>query len=148
MQQQATDAPPLTLEDRIAIQDLVARYNWAIDTQDGEGVADTFVADGVFDGPTYQYVGREGLVRLGIGRPHGPTYGAQHWTTNMVVEGNAERVASRSYFIRQSIEGGVITAGPLGYYRDVIDKVDGRWLFARRSIRTWPPTEETESNKA
>jgi hypothetical protein len=37
----------LTVEDQLAIQALAARYNFAIDTGDGEAFAATFVEKGV-----------------------------------------------------------------------------------------------------
>ena len=47
----------LSAADKIEIQELVARYNRAIDSGDVEGWVDTFVRDGVFEGlvvPTFR----------------------------------------------------------------------------------------------
>ena len=135
---------PLSLADRVEIRELIARYNWAIDTRDGVGVADTFTPDGVFDGGRI-WRGREELIAFGDLRDRPPTepgVGSQHWVTNLVFEGNHARVHLKSFFIRQNIERGTVTSTNLGYYRDVLVNVDGRWLFERRRWRLWPPSDE------
>ena len=40
---------PLSVEDRLAIQELIARYNHAIDGGDPDGWAATFAPDGTFE---------------------------------------------------------------------------------------------------
>jgi hypothetical protein len=147
--QPSSAAGPLSAVDRLEIRELIARYNWAIDTRDGLGVADTFTADGVFDGATI-FRGRDELIGFGELRhrpPALPGVGAQHWTTNLVLDGNSQRVKARMYFIRENVDNGSVSAGVLGYYNDELVKVDGRWLFASRRFRTWPPTTDAEDGK-
>jgi hypothetical protein len=136
-------AEPLSLADRLGIQELIARYNWAIDTRDGVGVADTFVPDGIFDGGGIVR-GREALIAFGAlpNRPPAePGSGAQHWVTNLVFDGDHSRARVKSFFIRQNVEDGVVTSTNLGYYRDDVVNVDGGWLFERRRWRRWPPAD-------
>src|SRR5688572_33282580 len=38
-----------TYEDRIAVEDVMARYVWAVDSLDAEGYVDVFSADAVID---------------------------------------------------------------------------------------------------
>jgi hypothetical protein len=134
---------PLSLADRLAIQELIARYNWAIDTRDGVGVANTFTADGSFDGGRIAQ-GRDELIAFGElrDRPPWPAgVGSQHWVTNLVLEGNNVRVHARSFFIRQNVDNGVVASTNLGYYHDEIVNIEGRWLFEKRRWRRWPPTD-------
>ena len=57
-------AQRVSLEDRALIEDLMARYCWALDTGDFEGYAETFAEDGwLRHWPQGQCVGREGLRR-------------------------------------------------------------------------------------
>ncbi len=137
------DRLPLTATDRLEIQELVARYCWAIDTHDGEALADTFVPDGAFDGGR-RFEGRDQLVSFGRG-DHLPANrtetAAQHWVTNMVLTGTATAVVARSYFVRHSIIGGSPLVARVGYYVDELVKDDGRWLFKTRTYRDWPPPE-------
>jgi hypothetical protein len=52
------------LEDRVEIEELMARYAWALDIGDFEGYAATFCADGWLEHwPQGKCVGREGLKR-------------------------------------------------------------------------------------
>ena len=136
------DAAPLTPGDRLEIEELVARYCWAIDTRDGEALADTFTPDGAFDGGR-RFEGREQLVSFGRGDhvpPNRPETAAQHWVTNMVLAGDANAVTARSYFVRHSIVDNAPVLARVGYYVDELVKVDGRWLFKNRRYRDWPPS--------
>ncbi len=55
----------LSAEDKIEIQELVIRYNRAIDSGDAVGWVDTFTADGVFESLRVgTFTGREELRRL------------------------------------------------------------------------------------
>lgn len=136
------DDAPLTVSDRLEIEELVARYCWAIDTRDGEALADTFTADGAFDGGR-RFEGREQLVSFGRGDhvpPNRPETAAQHWVTNMVFSGNTNAATTRSYFVRHSIVDGAPVLARVGFYVDELLKIDGRWLFKNRRYRDWPPT--------
>jgi hypothetical protein len=129
---------PLSLLDRVEIEELIARYNWAIDTSDGPGLADTFTADGAFVG-TREFRGREALIGFGAGTHHGPIPPAQHWVTNMVLEGDTELARLKAYFVRQNVEDGQVITTNLGYYDDELVRVEGRWLFSVRRFILWPP---------
>jgi len=135
---------PLTAEDRLEIQELVARYCWAIDTGDGEALADTFTADGAFDGGR-RFEGRDQLVGFGRGDhvpPNRTETAAQHWVTNMVLSGNSTAATGRSYFVRHSIVDGSPLVARVGYYVDELVKDNGRWLFKNRRYRDWPPRDD------
>ena len=137
------NAEPLTASDRLEIQELVARYCWAIDTRDGQGVANTFTPDGFFDGGR-RFEGREQLIGFGRGDhvpPNRPETAAQHWVTNMVLEGDTTAATAHSYFVRHSIIDGTPSVARVGYYVDELVKVDGRWLFKSRTYRDWPPNQ-------
>ena len=56
--------PNVPLEQRVEIEELMARYCWALDTGDFDGYADTFAEDGwLSHWPQGKCVGREGLKR-------------------------------------------------------------------------------------
>lgn len=133
----------LNVKDRLEIDELVARYCWAIDTHDGEALADTFTPDGVFDGVRW-FEGRDQLVGFGRGdhlAPNRPETAAQHWVTNMVLSGTSTAATARSYFVRHSIVDGQPRLARVGYYVDELVKSNGRWLFRARRYRDWPPTD-------
>ena len=71
----------ISLDDRMAILDLCSRYNYHIDTGASAAWADTFTADGVFDGPVGRAQGRDELVAFCDGLA-AQFPGAMHFTDN------------------------------------------------------------------
>jgi uncharacterized protein (TIGR02246 family) len=133
----------VSLADRLEIEELIARYNWAIDTRDGEGVAKTFTADGSFAMRERRFEGREALVRFGSGANQGPpkpNAGSQHWVTNLILEGEGEHISARSYLVRFYVEGEARSVANAGYYTDELVKVNGAWRFKSREFHSWPYT--------
>lgn len=129
----------LDITAKIEITELIARYNRAIDTGDAEGWADTFLPDGVFDGIVGYFEGREQLTAFARAYWTEPQYEeykpCQHWVTNVLVDGNdneAELTADL-LMVRPAEDGGRIVL--VGRYNDQLERLDGRWLFARRRVR-------------
>ncbi len=57
--------PKVSVEDRLELQDLIARYAWSLDTGDVEGYVDCFFEDGwIHHDPPGRLEGREGIRRL------------------------------------------------------------------------------------
>jgi hypothetical protein len=131
-------AGSLTAQDRAEIQELFARYAWALDMGDTDGFVAVFTKDGVFDGTKYTQ-GEEALRVLGEEIKHGPrAIGLQHWSGNSVYEGDDSRVVVRSHCTApRRLEGGVHTLVYVGYYIDECVKVDGKWLIKSRRYRPW-----------
>jgi hypothetical protein len=132
----------LSTIDRLAIQELLARYSWAIDLGQGEDFAATFTPDGTFDSPAIQLHGRDELQRYGNGegRPaRAPEDRGQHWLTNIVLAGTATRASLKAYLCYQRRDAARVIGTTLGYYQDELVKHDGQWRFAVRRFRPWPP---------
>jgi uncharacterized protein (TIGR02246 family) len=109
----------------VAIQQLVARYNHAIDGGDAEGWGDCFTPEGSFQisgrEPT---VGRAALAEIVRRRADG----ARHVTTNMLIDGDGNAATMRAYLeVLRAREVSVT-----GSYTDTLVKVDGQWLFEHR----------------
>jgi uncharacterized protein (TIGR02246 family) len=126
------------MADRVEIEDLVARYNKAIDTGDAEGWAATFTKDGEFHGIVGDFAGTDELtafVRAYASEEQFAEFAsAQHWVTNIVVEGDEDRAEMFAHLmmIAPLSDGGRILL--VGRYEDTLRKEDGRWLFARRIV--------------
>lgn len=122
----------ISIEDRMAILDLGARYNYHVDTGASEAWADTFTADGVFDGPAGHAEGRDALVafceQLAKDYP-----GAMHFTDNHLFEQDGEVVQHRC-FLSFQVPGDTGTDVMLLGYEDEIVKVDGEWRFRVRRV--------------
>ncbi|MBV8463811.1 MAG: nuclear transport factor 2 family protein [Acidimicrobiales bacterium] len=124
----------LDLDDHVAIQQLVARYNHAIDSGDGAAYADAFVDDGVLDAGGLVVEGRDALHSFA------ETFAASVWAprhvaTNLVIDGQGDRAELRAYVQLYSMEGDPGRQGvrASGIYHDTLVKQDGRWRFVRRT---------------
>ena len=123
----------ISADDAVAIQQLVARYNFAVDGGDGEAFALCFVPDGRFSysgsdviegGPALAAFGGSWAARLGLIR---------HVVTSLSIDGGGDRASSRSYCQVFGVDGErrsyVLSQG---VYHDTVVKVDETWRFEER----------------
>jgi hypothetical protein len=122
----------LSADDIISIQQLVARYNFAFDSGDGEDFATCFVANGVFDySADLRVEGHEKLrefpaIVAGLGQ-------IRHIVSSILVEGDAGRASSRCYCQVYAIDGkGSAYVMSQGVYEDRLAKSEEGWRFAER----------------
>jgi hypothetical protein len=129
----------LSTEDRLAIHELMAKYCQAIDLNRWEEFPSLFTEDckldfgnlmGVFEGP-------EGVQRF-TGMMRNLGLHMRHYTTNIVLRGDGERVQGEAYVL-------AITGPPgsahqtTGRYEDELVKVGGRWrIRVRRALLDQP----------
>src|SRR5215470_14080358 len=129
-------------EDRAAIEDLQARYLFALDFHDPDGYVSTFTPDGVLDYGSGEVKGREAIKAVIARMPSpGSTAGvrpaaARHNISNIVIKVDGDHAAGRSYWFHYSNDNpqrrGVFDG--FGHYEDQLVKIDGKWLFAKRKI--------------
>jgi len=136
-------AKPLTVTDRIAINDLIAEYAWALDTGDVDSLVACFTPDAVvleevFEDPD-RWEGRENIRRFAEHYRNVPSFpGRQHHVTQLVVKGNSKSCAARSFaFVTECHGEPPYTLRFAGYYEDKLVKVRNSWLFRERIIRLW-----------
>ena len=131
------DATTTTIADRLAIHDLVAEYSFRCDTKDFDGISELFAEDGSWDeqvlgAPVCQ--GREAIHGLFHALNDADIPLCMHNISNeRVTELDGNR-AKGTCHLRTD---GAVNGTPLdvhGYYDDEYTKVDGRWLFARRTL--------------
>jgi len=132
-------------DDRAAIEDLQARYMFALDFKDADTYASTFTEDGVLDyGP--QVKGREAIKKM-IGDmakravdaaakdTSWPSVG-RHNISNIVIKIDGDKATGRAYWFHYGNNtpkrGAVLDA--FGNYEDEMVKVDGKWYFTKRKI--------------
>jgi len=121
----------LSSDDRLAILDLTARYNFAIDTGEAETWASTFTADGVFDSPMGTHAGTEAL-RAFATKFAEEMSGTEHWVANQVIAGDGDRATHRCYLQLVNVKSGE-SLGRLKYSDDLV-KADGDWKFTKRVV--------------
>jgi hypothetical protein len=128
------------LHDRAPIEDLYARFSWALATADIDTFAELFTPDAVledafagrFDGPGAARRFAEAMRD----RPDFP--GRQHWTNQSVFEpdGDGWRVRSFGIATQRHPEGAVFLPW-VGHTDDLVVVHDGAWRFARRRFERW-----------
>jgi bifunctional aromatase (cyclase/dehydratase) len=129
-------AKDLKGDDYLAIQQLYARYNTAIDHGDGEAWARTFTADGVF---ANNFKGHDALVGF-----------VNTWRTNPAMNGNLRRHFSADLVITSTADGATASVSTLLVdlstkpvsianfvtYADVLVKTADGWRFKSRAVKS------------
>lgn len=133
--------------DRAGIENLQARYLFALDWQDSEAYASTFTEDGVLDWAGGVVEGRAAIAqevrgmreqfarREAADAPKRPAR-LRHFITNVVLDIEGDRATGRAYWFELNNDNRDRRpyVGGYGHYEDEMRKVDGRWLFVRRKI--------------
>jgi len=129
----------LSIEDRLAIQQLHARYCACLDTGDVKGWARCFTRDGEF-GVRTMHKGRDRLEAHGAvvmsRRQNNSWTNVQHWNGNIIVEGDASGASAMSYLamVGRVKDSDALTIVAQGWYNDTLEKEDGEWKFSTRRI--------------
>jgi ketosteroid isomerase-like protein len=143
-------------EDRAQIEDLQARYMFALDFRDPDTYISTFTKDGILDIVGMKWQGREEIRKIFADRPgnapegqkkpagpaakeaQGPSYPAtgRHNITNIVLKIEGDKAKGRAYWFSYGNNNPERKAqlGSYGHYEDELVKVNGQWLFSKRVI--------------
>ena len=133
-------AAAFTADDDVEIQQLVARYAFALDTADNNGYtyADLFAADGTFNDTK----GREALAALPRGPRRGPLY-VRNYGAPAIIQPTADGATGIQYAQAIDFEPNG-RAGALdhsGHYEDAYVRTPQGWRFKSR-IHHVPPTSQ------
>jgi hypothetical protein len=122
---QESKSGSLTTQDYIDIQQLYARYNYAIDAGDVEAYVALFVPEGSFN----KFVGHDGLRTFMKNRTAG---NRRHWNTNLVITPTPEGAKGAVYlmFVDVGLKSPAITGA--GKYEDTLIKTSEGWRFSKR----------------
>jgi hypothetical protein len=135
-------------DDRAQIEDLQARYLFALDFHDARLYASTFTPDGILDYGRGDVKGREAIIKVIEGMPGNaqaqaaaaksglrPAAG-RHQITNIVLKIDGDKAVGRSYWFHVGNDNPqrANTIGGFGHYEDELVKVNGQWLFTKRKI--------------
>ncbi len=134
-------------EDRAQIENLQARYMFAMDFFDMDTYVSTFTEDGILDIVEYKVQGRDQIRKSleesrsvfdpsseneqGLYRPTG-----RHNITNIVLRIDGDKAVGRAYWFHYGNNNPERKAGvdAYGHYEDEMVKVNGQWLFSKRVI--------------
>jgi hypothetical protein len=145
-------ARKLSVEDRLDIQELFAKYAWAIDLADAALVVECFAEDGFFD---HLWQGRvqghaailKNLEELWYDRQHW-WFGRQHifntfLMSPMATERGDEAARVKSWFqiLQFNTEYRTNFVFGIGTRDDVCVKRDGVWRFLQLYVNAWTSVE-------
>ena len=135
-------------EDRAQIEDLQARYLFALDFRDAEAYAATFTENGVLDYGAGKIQGRKAIAEMVAGMRTAaerqraedrtglrPAAG-RHNISNIVIEIEGDRATGTAYWFHMGNANPERAAqlNSFGHYEDELVKVNGQWLFSLRKI--------------
>ncbi len=124
----------LITDDTLAILQLYARYNTAIDTGDGKTFGDCFVPEGVFDPGNGPIEGHEAIGEFGV-QTHKAMPLMRHNATNILIDGDGS-AATGSAFLICYLAGTEFKVIVTGRYVDTLTKTEGGWRFSERLFTT------------
>lgn len=133
--------------DRAQIDELMARYLFALDWQDPEMYGSVFTADGVLVWAGGTVNGREAIVkelhnaraadeRANAATPGLRPFRRRHFISNFVLRIDGDRATLRSLWFEFNNDGAERRpyVGAYGHLEDELRRVDGQWLIARHQV--------------
>jgi len=130
-------------EDRAAIEDLQARYLFAMDFGDPDLYVTTFTEDGILDVGSGEIKGRKAIHDVIAKMPNSRTSenglrpaSGRHNISNIVIKVTGNKAVGRAYWFHYSNTNPERRPVFDGYahYEDELVKVNGQWLFTKRRI--------------
>lgn len=135
-------------EDRALIEDLAARYLFALDFKDAKTYSETFTEDGILDYGRGEVKGRKAIFDLIDGMNKRAAEDAakdssglrpaagRHNISNMVImiEGNKAKMVAYWFHHGNNNPKRSASADAYGHYVDELVKKNGQWLFSKRKI--------------
>ena len=123
---------PLPVDDWLAVLEVAARYNHAIDGGDVDAWLATWTADGLFEPTGERFEGQEGLRRFAVGWVE-KMQNTRHWNTNFLIRGQGDTATMSCYLNLFGVKGSAKLLAS-GRYDDTLVKVGGAWKFQSRKV--------------
>lgn len=131
----------MQIDDKLAVQELLARSAYALDERELELLADTFsvgatlTIDIAGTDSEASFEGRDAIMGLMRDSMEAQADKRRHVVTNVFFDSlDGGEVTVISNVTITSVEHGAIRLVTSGLYRDTVIREDGRWRIARRRI--------------
>ncbi len=130
----------LTVEDKLAINDLMSRAAYAFDVQDLDMLEACFTEDAEFGmqiaggDPVGPFVGRAAIMKLFEDSIAVQTDVRKHVVSNLFFDESGEHPKATSNLTLVSTEHGETTVLTAGFYRDTLTYSDNEWRIVHRFI--------------
>ncbi|WP_131738412.1 nuclear transport factor 2 family protein [Actinomadura roseirufa] len=128
----------LSLEDKIAIQELANTHVKHLDAHDVDAWTGLWIPGGTFEATYGTFEGHEAIKEFILGHiAAGKEDGARHVMTNFVIEGDGDRATVYSLVVKlQVAQPPFIIA--TGVYNDVVVRTGEGWRFESRKLDVDP----------
>jgi hypothetical protein len=127
----------LTAQDYIEIQQLYARYNFAIDVNDAENMTAAFTDDGEFyNGSRVNGIGRDGILAFMHNRKLDMR---RHWNTNLTITSTPGGVKGAVYLLLVDVGKQPPVILGAAKYDDTLVKTPKGWRFKKRVVNNEGP---------
>lgn len=129
-----------SFEDKFAIQELISRYNHAIDFGNYDAWVHCFTPEGVFEGSAGRFVGEAELKQFTeqFKTMRATLPNVRHCVLNTVTEVEGDSAVASSYLQLLTTGQEGVKVMFTGRYDDQLVKVEGTWRF-----REWKVTRDT-----
>ncbi len=133
-------------QDRAEIEDLMARYLFAIDYFDWDSYVGTFAPDGELEFARGVTKGRDAIRKTvmdfsqGIGKFYHTADGKPAMLRHVILQSSirveGDKAWARSLWLEMANHGpnDEPKIGTYGMYEDEMARIDGKWLFTRRNV--------------
>ena len=128
---QSGTARTLAAQDYVDIQQLYARYNWAIDAGDVEGYTALYTPDGSFN----TFNGADGLRTFMKNRQASTR---RHWNSGLVIAPSAEGATGKVYLMIVDVGAKPPVISSAARYEDRLVKTADGWRFKKRQTSPEP----------
>ena len=130
-------ASMITVDDKIIIQELIAKYNLAIDTKNIDEWTNTWTDDGIWTATFGEAKGKTELKNMVSQITNEFASGKRHVSSNIVIEdssANNGMVNAKSYLtVIEAQKSPEVVA--TGVYSDMLKKdTSGKWKFFQRKL--------------
>lgn len=125
------------LEDRAGIEDLFARYRWAIDSRDVNTLVGCFTEDGSLESPAVgTNSGRAEIAQFAKRFARFRERGSQlrHVISNLLADLNGDTAFARCYLVVFLVKDGASRRFGSGRYKCDLRRMDGAWYLKRRLV--------------
>jgi ketosteroid isomerase-like protein len=131
------------LEDKHAIEELIARYNQSLDGGDYAQWVACWADDAVLDGIGKLLTGKAQIQAFADqyeSTTRSRINGLKHYTVNIIYTVTGDKATSSSYLQLVSATDKSVKIIFTGRYEDDLKRVNGQWQFARRKLhQDMPP---------
>ncbi len=134
---------PSLIEDKFAIEELIARYNQSLDSGDYPTWVACWADDAVLDGIGKLLIGKAQIQAFADqyeGTTRSKINGLKHYTVNILSKVDGDTATSGSYLQLVNTTDKGVKIIFTGRYEDDLKRVNGQWQFARRKLhQDMPP---------